>query len=299
MCDNIPTLSVVTPSYNRGKMLFDCYKSLQAQTRMDFEWIIIDDGSTDGTSEMIDRINRDNTSFDIIYHRKENGGKHTALNASHLYIRGKYVLILDSDDTLTPDAVQIVLDEWNRFDDQRDIGLLIFQRKNKEEIVCAYAKDEYVPVDLLSYQRTNVLSSDCCEVIRSELFMAYPFPVYDNEKFVAETALWYRVGLEKKCVYINKPVYICEYLDGGLTKNGRAMRVKNPKGGMYTSYLRMNKRCSLKERIRASLLYVCYGYYAGMKSADIVREARDYKKLVFIALFPGTIMYWKWKKTYR
>lgn len=126
MCDNIPTLSVVTPSYNRGKMLFDCYKSLQAQTRMDFEWIIIDDGSTDGTSEMIDRINRDNTSFGIIYHRK-NGGKHTALNVSHLYIRGKYVLILDSDDTLTPDAVQIVLDEWNRFDDQRDIGLLIFQ----------------------------------------------------------------------------------------------------------------------------------------------------------------------------
>lgn len=299
MSHTMPTLSIVTPAYNRGKLLWNCYKSLRKQTSTDFEWIVIDDGSTDGTLDIISCIKKEKQMFDIFYVRKNNGGKHTALNASHPYLRGQYVLILDSDDTLTLDAVKTVLDNWKKYEDNKDIGLLIFQRENKEHTVCAYAKDEYIPVDLLNYQRINVLSSDCCEVLRTELFKKYPFPIYKDEKFMAETALWYRVGLEKKCIYINKPIYVCEYLEDGLTKSGRAMRVKNPKGGMYTSYLRMNKRCRINERIKAALLYVCYSRYAKEKAVKTINRAKKYRMLVIICFIPGVLLYWKWKKIYK
>lgn len=294
-----PLLSVITPVYNREALLKKCFDSLCRQTENDFEWIVIDDGSTDSTQEIMKNIMDMEKTFPIIYVRKTNGGKHTALNESHSYIRGKYVLILDSDDQLTADAVETVKKEWKQYEDDYDIGLLVFLRENSEHILCAYAKDEYKPVDLLKYKRTIVLSSDCCEVLRTELFKKYKFPVFAEERFLAETALWYRLGLEKKCVYINKPIYICEYLEGGLTKSGREMRIRNPLGGQYTSYLRMHHRCRIKERIKAALLFICYGYFAGKKTGKIIAEGNPYRILIFICLIPGKIMYMNWRKKYK
>ena len=298
MKNEMPFLSVITPAYNRGDLLKTCYGSLCGQTVYDFEWIVVDDGSTDHTPEVMKRIADEDERFPVIYVRKENGGKHTALNASHPYIRGRYVLILDSDDRLTADAVETVRLEWKKYENDQEIGLLVFLRENLQHTLCAYAKDEYQPVDLLKYKRTCVLSSDCCEVMRAELFRKYAFPVYEGERFLAETALWYRLGLDKKCIYINKPIYICEYLEGGLTKSGRKMRIRNPLGGQYTSHLRMNPRCRPGERVRAALLFVCYGYFAGKKSGQILREGSPYRLLTALCLLPGKLMYISWRKKY-
>lgn len=298
MESNNPSLSIVTPVYNRGNLLKNCFKSLSNQSNFDFEWIVVDDGSKDNTKAVMKQITDEDIPFSIHYIWKENGGKHTALNASHPYIRGKYVLILDSDDKLTPDAVETVLQGWMEYEHQTDIGILTFLRENSEHTLCAYVKDEHKAVNLLNYERVNVLSSDCCEVLRTEWFKKYPFPVFEGEKFLAETALWYRVGMDTKCVYINKAVYICEYLEGGLTKSGRSMRIKNPRGGMYTSYLRMNKKCKLKERVRAGLLYVCYGFFAGEGAGKLVASAKPYKILTAICLIPGKLMYLIWKRKY-
>lgn len=298
MENSTPTLSIVTPAYNRGKLLRNCYESLQKQTCMDFEWIVVDDGSTDFTEEVMADIKSEIQSFDIIYVQKKNGGKHTALNASHPFIKGRYVLILDSDDYLVPEAVNTVLENWANYADDMSIGLITFLRCNNYGQWLAYAKDENIPVDILNYQRVCVLSSDCCEVIRTELFKKYKFPVFKNENFVAETALWYKVGIDYKTIYVNKAVYVCEYLEGGLTESGRKMRIKNPKGGMYTSYLRMNKRCSIKERVRAALLYVCYGHFAECSVRRTFKNAKPYQLLVLLCYIPGTAMYQLWKKKY-
>lgn len=299
MKKDLPYLSVITPAYNRCGLLRICYESLCRQTVYDFEWIVVDDGSKDHTPEVMKEIADRESRFPVIYVRKENGGKHTALNASHPYLRGRYVLILDSDDQLTPDAVETVMREWKQYENRNDIGLVIFLRENSQHTLCAYAKDEYKPVDLLRYKRTNVLSSDCCEVLRTELFKKYEFPVFERERFLAETALWYRLGLEKKCVYVNKPIYVCEYLEGGLTKSGREMRIQNPLGGQYTSRLRMNSHCRLRERIKAGLLFVCYGFFAGKKTKQIASDGRPYYLLTFLCLLPGKLMYMNWRKKYK
>lgn len=299
MKNKSPSLSIITPSYNRGNMLKNCFESLRFQSNYDFEWIVVDDGSMDDTRSVMEYISNEHIPFEIRYIWKENGGKHTALNAAHPYIHGKYVLILDSDDTLTSDAVETVLNGWSKYDANADIGIVIFLKQLSDGTICARGKEEDIVIDVLNQKRICNVASDCCEVIRTELFKKYPFPVFDGERFLAETALWYRAGLDAKCVYINKPIYICEYLEGGLTKSGKKMRIRNCRGGMYTSYLRMNQRCALKERIKAGLLYVCYGCFAKISIAEMLKKAKGCRCWTLMCLIPGTALYFYWKPLYK
>lgn len=291
-------LSIVTPAYNRAELLRRCYRSLVEQTCYDFEWIIVDDGSKDNTKEVVQSFIETNNKFSITYVWKENGGKHTALNASHPYIHGQYVLILDSDDRLTPDAVETVLGEWSTYKKSTEIGILTFYKQNDVGDVFSYSNSEREIVDIIRHKRVCVHSSDCCEVLRTELFKKYPFPVFEDERFLAETALWNRVALECKCLYPGKGIYIVEYLEGGLTDSGRTMRVKNPLGGMYTSHLRMHKKCFMSERMKATLLYICYGKYAGKSMIDILKEGKPYQALIGVFYLPGLFMYLNWRKKY-
>lgn len=299
MKNKSPSLSIITPSYNRGNMLKNCFESLRFQSNYDFEWIVVDDGSMDDTRSVMEYISNEHIPFEIRYIWKENGGKHTALNAAHPYIHGKYVLILDSDDTLTSDAVETVLNGWSKYDANADIGILIFLRQTPKGTIMAKGEVEYAALDVLNHKRICIVGNDCCEVIRTELFKKYPFPVFDGERFLAETALWYRAGLDAKCVYINRPIYICEYLEGGLTKSGKKMRIRNCHGGMYTSYLRMNQRCALKERIKAGLLYVCYGCFAKISIAEMLKKAKGCRCWTLMCLIPGTALYFYWKQLYK
>lgn len=291
-----PTLSIITPVYNREKLLEKCFHSLRLQTKKDFEWIIIDDGSTDNSLEVARSFKAD---FSIKVITKQNGGKHTALNASHPYVEGKYVLMLDSDDLLIPMAVEDVICGWNKYDNQDEIGIVTFLKGEDEKhpSCMAYPDDEGKPVDIIRYQRKCISSNDACEVIRTELFKEYPFPVFEGEKFIAEGALWIRVGLTHKCVYVNKVIYLADYLEGGLTKLGKPLRVHNPNGGMYTSNLGMNNKNFMKSRIKNGLLYNCYSFFA-KKSFKKAVEQSDSKPLMCLCRPFGFALYLLWKKKY-
>lgn len=290
-----PVLSIVTPTYNRAQLLGRCYESLLNQTNFDFEWIVVDDGSSDNTEEVVKSFDTD--KFTINYVKKANGGKHTALNAAHEHINGDYVLILDSDDYLTETAVEKVKTQWERWNDSSEVGMLVFYRGKDENTPLCIAADTNAPVDIMRYRRTTVFSSDCCEVIRAELFIEYPFPVYDGERFVSECALWNRVSFTHKCVYINDVIYICEYLAGGLTDSGRAMRIRNPLGGMFICDIRMDKKNYFKQRVKYGLLYTCYGFFAKLKPRQMVKKCRA-KLLAYLCMPFGWTMYKLWKKKY-
>ena len=296
MESNSVSISIVTPVYNRADLLYKCYQSLVNQTNYDFEWIIIDDGSTDNSLEVARSFKAD---FQIKVITKENGGKHTALNASHQYIEGKYVLILDSDDYLISAAVDTVINSWSKYDEQDEVAVVVFLRGSDEDhpLCMAYPDDEGKQVDIIRYNRKTIVSLDACEVIRTELFKKYPFPVFEGEKFVAEGALWDRVGLTHKCVYINKVIYICKYLEGGLTKSGKPMRINNPNGGMYTSNLGMNKKNFLKSRLKNGLLYNCYSFFAKKTFKEAFRPSDSKFLMCFCRPF-GFALYLLWKKKY-
>ncbi|HRM26316.1 MAG TPA: glycosyltransferase family A protein, partial [Clostridia bacterium] len=181
-------LSIITPTYNRANLLSACYASLCQQTDLDFEWIVVDDGSTDDTEAVVRSFQTE--SFPVFYRKKNNGGKHTALNAAHDLIHGKYVLLLDSDDTLTPDAVASIKMEWGKWENDEAVGIVTFLRGSTVNDPKCIVHDWGKPVDIMRYRRTCIHSNDCCEVIRTELFKKYPFPVFEDERFLAEGALW-------------------------------------------------------------------------------------------------------------
>ena len=290
-------LSVITPTYNRGELLKNCFSSLRAQTDDRFEWIIVDDGSTDDTAQIVSGFCNSAPQMHIVYVQKENGGKHTALNAAHPHIRGKYVLILDSDDTLTDDAVAVVLECWSRWENHSEVGIVtLLKGKDREHPNC-YGAQENVPVDIMSGKRIRPVSNDACEVIRTEVFLQYPFPVFPGETFLSEGALWNRVSFTHKCVYVNRVIYLCDYLAGGLTQSGRAMRIRSPRGGMYTHNLNMSGKSGCKRRVKSGMLYTCYGFFAGQSPLQMHR-ACDHKWLMWMCLPFGWLLYLFWKKSF-
>lgn len=292
-------LSIVTPAYNRGHLLEKCYKSLCQQTSNDFEWIIVDDGSSDNTEEVVNKFINADSKMNIVYVKKTNGGKHTAMNASHPYLRGKYVLILDSDDYLTADAVEKVIKGWYRYSKNPKVATLVFLRGDTNGSARAYGFQEYTVGDYRKLRRVNVTSSDCCEVFRADLFRKYPYSEFEGERFLSESELWNRLAENGyKMVYINEVVYICEYLEGGLTDSGRKMRIRNPLGGMCTSMHFFERVFPVKTRFKKGLLYVCYGFFAKMTPLKIITIYKGHYLLKVICLLPGYLMYRLWKYKY-
>lgn len=287
-------LTIITPVYNRASLLADCYRSLCRQTDRDFEWIIVDDGSTDGSADAAEGFALD--LFPITVIRKENGGKHTAINAAIPHIRGEYVLFLDSDDTLTDNAVACTRTAWEQHAADASIGIVTFLKgTDPHSPVCTVAEFD-TPVDILRYPRQRIVRTDCCEVLRSGLLRRYPFPEFPGERFIAECALWNRIARTHKCVYRREIIYLCEYREDGLTKAGRALRIRNPFGGMFICELRIHPNNSLSQRVKYAMLYCCYGFFAGLSPAAILRRDPGVLWLKALALVPGYGLYLRWRQ---
>ena len=288
-------LTVITPVYNRENKLVNAYNSLLSQTNHDFEWIIVDDGSTDNSLDIARSFETE--LFNIKVLSKKNGGKHTAINYAINYIRGDYVLILDSDDELTADAVDTIYTEWAKHYDEPRIGLLIFLRGiDIDHPLCTV--DQYnVPVDFMLCKRNHLISRDCCEVLRTNVLTKFHFPEFENEKFIGESALWNRISFHYKCVYKEKIIYLCQYQSDGLTNAGRKMRLKNPNGGMYVANLEMDKKNNLLKRLKFGVLYTCYGKFAH-KTLKEMKNGNSNKLLFWITYPIGLIAFLYWRKKY-
>ncbi len=222
-------LTILTPTYNRKHTLPQLYKSLCAQICFNFQWLIIDDGSTDGTEAYIRSLKQE--SFAIDYYKKDNGGKHTALNFSHPYIKGELVAIVDSDDTLLSQATQIIEQDWLLYKQNSHIGGLSYQRQfpNGTLISMSAPKDTYIS-DHIHYRINQQIHGDQFEVIRSSIFQSYQFPIFSNEHFLTEIGLWMFVAKSYQMVYRNLALYQGAYLQDGLTHNVDSLLARNPLG---------------------------------------------------------------------
>ena len=293
----MPALTIITPTYDRADCLQACWGSLKAQTVKDFQWLIVDDGSTDGTPDVVAHILSEAAGIQVDYIRKENGGKHTALNASHPYIQGDYAVILDSDDRLVPEAVASILHAWERYQDNAQVGRIIFLKGYTVEEPICYVEHENIPLDTLHEPRIGIHGRDCCDTFRSDLFRKYPFPVFPGERFIGEGAAFFPMELETLGVYIDQVIYLCEYREDGLTKAGRKMRLQNPLGGMYNSRTYMHPKIPMKRRIEKGILYNCYGQFAKVSLTQRLCDD-PYKILTLATYLPGLILYVYWRHKY-
>ena len=118
-------ITVFTPTYNRAYCLHKCYESMRRQTCKEFDWLIVDDGSNDGTKELVQKWSEEKNEFNIRYIYKTNGGMHTAYNTAYEHITTELAMNIDSDDYLTDSAIEDILDFWNK-NKREDIGGILF-----------------------------------------------------------------------------------------------------------------------------------------------------------------------------
>lgn len=294
------TLTILTPVYNRKNQIKELFKSLDRQTNYDFQWLVIDDGSNDGTSSWFADLNLETEKFQIDYYYKENGGKHTALNFSHPYIKGKYVTVVDSDDILIPTAVDEIIKYWNKYQNKSlQIGSIVFQRGNRKtgESFDKTIHGEYVTTTLREINRG--IEGDHCETFRSELFKSHQFPVYKGERFASEGAMWYKITQGWNVVYVDKVIYLAEYLKGGLTLSGRKLRISNPKGSRWHAKVFLQPDFNIKIRFKNALLFDAYSRFINERLSKVISNFETSSRgLLILCWLPSLIIYKYWKFKY-
>ena len=289
-------ITVLTPTFNRGGRLQSLWDSLQKQTVKDFEWLVVDDGSTDGTKDLITQL-QEKSDFPIRYIYKNNGGKHTALNVGIQTICSELIFIVDSDDCVTDDAVESILKIHKKYRSQNNICGYAFLRAFPDGKVNGKKFD--VDEKIGSYIDVRVngddTGADKAEVFKTHCLKEFPFPEYPNEKFLGEDLVWVRMARKYEMVHINKAIYVGNYLEDGLTNNRRKHNIASPIGCMHRAEEFMESDLKTRYRIKGGLQYIVYGRFAGVKVVDLIRKSR-HKVLATVCIPGGLFLHSRWSK---
>lgn len=288
-------ITVLTPTFNRGG-LQSLWDSLQKQTVKEFEWLVVDDGSTDGTKNLITQL-QEKSDFPIRYIYKNNGGKHTALNVGIQTICSELIFIVDSDDCVTDDAVESILKIHKKYRSQNNICGYAFLRAFPDGKINGKKFD--VDERIGSYIDVRVngddTGADKAEVFKTHCLKEFPFPEYPNEKFLGEDLVWVRMARKYEMVHINKAIYVGNYLEDGLTNNRRKHNIASPIGCMHRAEEFMESDLKTRYRIKGGLQYIVYGRFAGVKVVDLIRKSR-HKVLATVCTPGGLFLHSRWSK---
>lgn len=288
-------VTIVTPSYNRANILTALYQSLLAQTVKDFDWLIVDDGSTDNTREVTEGFIAEN-KIPIRYLYKENGGKHSALNVAFREVQSELLFIVDSDDVLTPDAIETILRDWEAVRDKNLCGISYLRGYDPARVIGDQHPQDHAIDNFINLRYNKGIDGDKAEVWRTECLRNFQFPEYPGERFISESVAWIYLAKKWDMLMVNKIIYITEYLEGGLSDSGRRLRFQCPNLMAYGSLMTMSKEFSTKIRIKETLLYIVYSKF-GKKSFSEMMNC-SYKGLVALCYLPGLALYRVWKKKY-
>lgn len=291
-------ITIFTPAYNRAHTLPKLYESLQKQTSMDFEWLVVDDGSNDETECLIEnyklQITNNIPSFEIRYIKQENGGKHTAINRGLEEAKGELFFIVDSDDRLTPDAVETISKDWVTVKDKNLCGISYLRGYSDGKVIGnGYPEADHTIANFIDMRYNRGIAGDKAEVWVTEIMKQFPYPKYEGERFFGESWNFIQQSEEHDMLWCNKIIYLCEYLVGGLTQSGRALRIHCPRGGRDMSLIAMGPRFNTKVRLKNAMLYVAYCFFAKMPMKEIL-DIRQWK-LALLMLPAGWALYRYWR----
>ena len=293
--DKQALVTVVTPTYNRCDHLRKLYKSLENQICKDFKWLIMDDGSVDETKIFIKEIKHD-SSFPIGYIYKTNGGKHTALNLAIDNVNTELFFIVDSDDVLTPDAIQTICTDWEKYRSYSLCGISYLRGYDDAHVIGDLFPSDHLIDSFANVRIRKHILGDKAEVWATRYLKHFRFPVFEGERFLGENWMWLQVSDLADMLFVNKVIYLTEYLDGGLTKSGRKLRINCPQGGMKCSILMMDKKYPWKDRLKNGLLYVAYFFFAHQPVSQIF--SNGHRILTMGCLLPGYFLYRYWNSKY-
>lgn len=279
-----PLFTVFTGTYNRGGLLPRVYACLCAQTLQDFEWLIVDDGSTDDTRERVVTM-ATQAAFPIRYVYKENGGVHTAHNVAVQAAAGELFLRADSDDEFVPEALGTLARAW------RAIPEGSLKKYSGVSCLCmdesgAVIGDQY-PADTWDSVPSILagLKGEKWGFHRASILRKFLFPVFPGEKFVPESLVWDRLQVTYSTRCINVPLRIYHSASGNLSKSISALRYSSGRGFLlyYTESLTRPQTVSRLVRLCSNYTRISLGLHRSWAQI-IIESPRKFWTLITLPL---------------
>lgn len=252
------TVSIITPTYNRAYILPQCYQSLCEQTNTNFEWIVVDDGSTDNTEQLIKGYIAEGR-IAIRYFRQQNGGKHRAHNTGVTHACGDLCVCLDSDDMLSPDAVEQACRIWSNRNSKNAIGILALRGNLTDHApICSQ-----IPAGVETSTMTELydrygFSGDTVLFFDTQLLKRCKFREFEGEKFLSEDNLYCELDTFGPMILVDRVLYYCEYRPDGLTAKFFKLLHDNPKGAADTAMRRSIYATSLLTAFKYAVVSRAY-----------------------------------------
>lgn len=250
------SITVFTPTFNRAYILDKLYDSLCNQTIKDFIWLIIDDGSSDNTKSLVEKWICEN-NINIEYIQKENGGKHTAHNKAVEICDTPLFVCVDSDDFLTNDAIEVILDYYKN-EDKNVLGFV-----GRKGVLNFSSSGINWPLTIKYEYFNNIYFShnykgETILVFRTEILKKYKYPIFQGEKFVTEAVVYDKLCTTYPLRLISEIIYLAEYMNDGYTNQGNKLKLNNPKG--YAYYLKQRSMIVNNYKLKIKYISEYYGW---------------------------------------
>ena len=291
-------ITVFTPTYNREEKLKRLYYNLLKQTDQRFEWLIVDDGSNDDTKELVYKIIKENTGFEIRYYRKDNGGKHTAYNVGVEKANGELFVCVDSDDYLEATAVEKILRLWETIKVNSYIGIVALKKDTDGRLLSERLPNNIQSSKIIDLARKYNCKGEFSLVFATRILKRHVFPIVENEKFMCESIIYDQVDENGEMYLFNEVITVCEYCDDGYTRNFLRVVLDNPTGYKLYYKQRIDLAITLKEKINYILRYHAFKIMSKDDRFEYDANSRVLVKVMLPLGYLAYLLYERKKKNY-
>lgn len=274
--------TVFTPTYNRAHTLPRTYESLKNQDCFCFEWLIVDDGSSDGTDKLVATWMEEDTPFRIRYIYKKNGGMHTGYNTAFANITTELCVCIDSDDCLAVGAAGKIRSAWELMRHRGYAGFMGLDADLEGNLI-GTAFPEGMTETTHGAFYANGGQGDKKIVFRTDVVKQYPpYPEFEGENYVGLSCLFIMLDQDYKLGVLNEVLCHVEYQADGSTHTMYNQYVKNPNGFAYYRKICMRYPYTHKRLIQDTIHYVSSSFIA--KNKAFLRESP--RKILTILCIP-------------
>lgn len=263
-------ITVFTTTYNRAFCLGQLYKSLVQQTQQDFVWLVVDDGSTDNTQQMVANWKAEN-KIEIQYIFKENQGMHSGHNLAYDNIETEFNVCIDSDDYMPDNAIELIVKHTSNLD-SKFAGIVGLDATKNGEIIGTKIPETLKECTLNGLYQQHGVKGDKKLVYRTSVIKQYPkYPIFKGEKFVPLGYLYYIIDKDYLLKPVNEVFVIVEYQEDGSTKNILKQYRKNPRGFAFSRISRIQNSLRFTDKMKNCIHLISNALFA--KDGSIITKS--------------------------